>query len=140
MLMRPPLRLVDECFLSLTLSAISCDRDTAMGLIHSWYASAASNWTIVSPSKMSSQISGSLTLFEDMQRGSGTVVQQQSAECRSYTELQESDCMFLEWVESGLGRTHIGSELKSMRSRAAAQMISQVGRVRCSLSAVDLGC
>lgn len=123
---------MDECKLSLTLSALSCDRDTAMRLIHSWHASASSNWTLVSPSKMSSQISGSLTLFEDMQRGSGPVVQQKSEECQSYTDLQESDCVFLEWVESGLGRAHIGSELKSMRSRAAAQMISQVGAVMFS--------
>lgn len=103
----------------------------AVGLIHSWHASASTNWTIVSPSKMSSQMSGSLLMFEDShQRGVALppprAQQQESEEGKTYTELQERDCNFLEWAESGAGRAHIGSELKSMRSRAAAQMISQV--------------
>lgn len=92
-----------------------------MGLIHSWYASASGNWTIASPSKMNSQMSG----FEDIDSVQ-SASQQQPAACISYTELQESDSEFLEWVESGPGRAHIGGELKSMRSRAAALMISQV--------------
>ncbi|MEW5311712.1 MAG: hypothetical protein WDW38_003401 [Sanguina aurantia] len=105
-------------------------RDMAVGLIHSWHASASTHWSLISPSRMTSQVSGSLSLCEGHPRGTAMPLPraqaQGSEEGATHTELQERDCSFLEWAESGAGRAHIGGELKSMRSRAAAQMISQV--------------
>lgn len=107
-------------------------RDMAVGLIHSWHASASTHWSLISPSRMTSQVSGSLSLCEGHPRGTAMPLPraqaQGSEEGATHTELQERDCSFLEWAESGAGRAHIGGELKSMRSRAAAQMISQVRR------------
>jgi hypothetical protein len=41
--------------------------------------------------------------------------------------LQAEDDCFVRWAESSSGHARIGGELKAMKSRAAAAVVSQVG-------------
>ena len=116
----------------------SVNREEALSMIQGWYdqasslsGSSPSNWSaqfsINSPNQVSSE-RGEGAPDENPPLTSAASHNQESVDGTSslFQRQQLDDLAFLEWSESSPGRSMMAAELRSLRSRSASRIVSQV--------------